>query len=109
MKPKILTDEHMAAAILLVVKHNMIKDNGQYKEFLDDIGNVIVNHFGGIKGQIEEPVPGLEQFNLKTNQWQMPFYWADDTQKWEDFWKCFDTEISLKEWKESFEENYGNN
>ena len=56
---KILTDKEMIDIVRRAP--NEIEDSDAYRRFLEELGNLIANHFGGERGTVtENPDDGLE-------------------------------------------------
>lgn len=57
---KILTDIEMAEIIHNAVRDfSLIDDSDQYRHFLEDLGDLISNHFGGIRRSVHLPAGTL--------------------------------------------------
>lgn len=50
---KILTDKEMKDIIIRAIDGDEIGDSDSYKHFLEDLGSLIANHFGGERGTVE--------------------------------------------------------
>lgn len=50
---KILTDYELKDIIRRAIDDSEIDESGAYKHFLEDLGDLIANHFGGERGTVE--------------------------------------------------------
>ena len=94
---KILTDEELGQIIYDATRDNsgIVDCADAYEHFLEDLGNLICNHFGGNRGAVGIPDPVLG--------WTVGFEINENVPADGGVFKDYDTDITWKDGEETQE------
>lgn len=96
---KILTDEEMGQ-IIYDATHDpsLIDDSDAYMHFLEDLGELIVSHFGGIRGGVgSSDIPG----DPEALGWTCGFHVNECVPDDGGVFKDYDTDVTWKDGEET--------
>lgn len=90
---KILKDKELLAIVKRTIEGDEIDDQDQYLKFLQDLGGVIANHFGGQIGNADiEPSDG---------EYYVAFHLTEEVPEDGGIYKDFDKDVAWEDGKES--------
>ena len=90
---KILTDKEMLDIIRRTVIGNEIDDSDQYLQFMEDLGDVIVKHFGGKRGTAD--------FQEGDDDFYLAFNISEEVPEDGGIYKEYDTDVTWKNGEEN--------
>lgn len=94
---KVLTDKE----ILKIVEQAIIGDGidcaDQYRYFLEDLGRLVADHFGGYCAIVGEPL--CDEGGPDETSWCLHFVYNECVPKDGGVYAQFDTDITIEEWK----------
>jgi len=100
---KILTDKEMLQVLSDAVKGDAIDDGDSYEHFLEDMGTLIADHFGGERGKVM--VPKAVAFPLQQEEYTVAFHHNECVPDGGGEFAKYDTDISFEEWKADSKED----
>lgn len=91
---KMLTDKEMVEVIRLAVHDDLIDCQDQYLHFLEDLGKLIGDHFGGTLSRISSPYNGTDACEYYGH-----FAWNECVPDDGGIFKNFDKDCSVVDWR----------
>ena len=98
---KVLTDKECAEIIHRAVHEpDWLDDSDAYKHFLERLGELITDHFGGYVSSVGDPM-GEKSEDPKSSEgrWCVLFHWDENVPDDGGVFKDYDTDVSVEEWK----------
>jgi len=94
---KVLTDKEVLKIVESAIKGDAIDCADQYKYFLEDLGDTIADHFGGVCAAISEPVS--DKGSESETSWCLHFHHNECVPEDGGVYAPYDTDITIEEWK----------
>lgn len=95
---KVLTDLEALEIIAKAVTGDAIDDYHQYEKFLEDLGNLMADHFGGALLSVDGPMDA-DSDNLSESRCLLSFSWDENVPDDGGVYKDYDTDVTVEEWK----------
>ena len=89
---KILTDKEMLQIVIDAVKGDAIDCQDQYIHFLEDLGTLVADHFGGERGFVSAPDTAGEEYKVA-------FHHNECVPEGGGEFAKYDTDVTFEEWK----------
>lgn len=98
---KVLTDKECAEIVQRAVHEDFIDDSDAYRHFLESLGELITNHFGGDVSCVSDPFGEKDPKNPEGSEgkWCVLFHWNDSVPDDGGVFKDYDTDVPVEEWK----------
>lgn len=100
---KVLLDTEVLAIIESAIKGDVIDGANQYERFLEDLGQVVANHFGGSLICASSPLCEDPE-DPAVKRWCVHFGWTEEVPEGGGVYAQYDTDKTIKDWKEDYHE-----
>jgi len=97
---KVLTDVEALETLASAVNGTEIDCADAYKAFLEDLGRLIADHFGGELVCVSSPLgTGLPAEPIDDNAYCLHFKYNENVPEDGGIYARYDTDVSIEEWK----------
>ncbi|MBF0244424.1 MAG: hypothetical protein HQL31_04035 [Planctomycetes bacterium] len=91
---KVLSDKECLDVIYRAINNAEIDDSDSYSHFLEDLGNLIADHFGGRFTRLSTP----DSLNSEDDEYCLHFEHNENVPSDGGIFKYYDTDVSIQEW-----------
>lgn len=98
---KVLTDKEALDIIRRAIEENEIDDADQYEYFMEGLGKLIAEHFGGEFVTVSTPLlDEKDDTDSSSDRYCLHFEWNECVPDGGGVYKDYDTDVPIEEWKE---------
>lgn len=94
---KVLLDTEVLEIISSAIKDDEIDDSDSYRHFLEDLGKLVAEHFGGEFRVVSEPL--MDVGAPDETRYCVHFRWNENVPEDGGVYARYDKDVTIKSWK----------